>query len=669
MAGRNRNKDEVRILLVGDPGVGKTSLIFALVSEEFSEDVPPRAEEITIPPDVTPEKVTTEIVDYSAQEQTSEHLNQEISKASVICVVYSVEDDDTIDRITTYWLPVIRDQLGEDHKTPVVLVGNKTDLVEYSSLDLILPVMNQYSEVETCVECSAKNLKNIAELFYYAQKAVLHPTSPLYNAEDRDLTARCKKALGRIFKLCDDDNDGILSDDELNAFQRKCFGSPLQDHALDDVKSIVKRTIPDGIFDEGLTLPGFLFLHTLFIQRGRHETTWTVLRTFGYNTEVILDETYLKPDLEIPKGCSVELTTAGYKFLSTVFSKYDSDGDSALCPSELESLFAVCSMPNWFDAKYVRNTVETNELGWVTQSGFMSMWTLMTHVEPHATLELLAHFGYNVHTGEENQLSAVQVTRDKRVDLQRRQTNRNVFSCHVIGPQGAGKSSFMKGFLRHDLDKQRLLEQQDLDDGEIRSQLASPGHQMPNYAVNSVTIYGQEKYLVCREVDIFTIKDKLSEPELLCDVVCLMFDLTNPRSFEYIARIYLKHFNNCKLPILVLGAKADQTAVRQEYILQPEEFCAKYKLPKPHVFTVNTSNGLVPQEVYIKLGTMAAYPNLRRLVHVLLSQPSTGWVGGNLLSLQQVLPETTTIVRAGIGLATLAIAGLFAIRIFKTVSR
>ena len=80
-------------------------------------------------------------------------------------------------------------------------------------------------------------------------------------------------------------------------------------------------------------------------------------------------------------------------------------------------------------------------------------------------------------------------------------------------------------------------------------------------------------------------------------------------------------------------------------------------------------NGTIPQDVYVKLGTMAAYPNLRRLVHVLLSRPSTGWVGGNFQALQQVMPETTTLVRAGIGLATLALAGIFAIRLLKSVTR
>lgn len=63
----NSSKRIVRILLVGDAGVGKTSLILSLVSEDFLEDVPPKAEEITIPADVTPEQVPTNIVDYNGK--------------------------------------------------------------------------------------------------------------------------------------------------------------------------------------------------------------------------------------------------------------------------------------------------------------------------------------------------------------------------------------------------------------------------------------------------------------------------------------------------------------------------------------------------------------------------------------------------------------------------
>lgn len=152
-------KRQVRILLVGDAGVGKTSLILSLVSEEFPEDVPPKAEEITIPADVTPEQVPTNIVDYNskshyepwmiensnftsleiaAAEQPDYALQDEINKAHVVCVVYSVEDEQSLERISSHWLPLIRDCTSDmaEQRKPVVIVGNKADLIEYSTINV-----------------------------------------------------------------------------------------------------------------------------------------------------------------------------------------------------------------------------------------------------------------------------------------------------------------------------------------------------------------------------------------------------------------------------------------------------------------------------------------------------------------------------------------------------
>ena len=39
-------------------------------------------------------------------------------------------------------------------------------------------------EVETCVECSAKTPVNCEAVIYFAQKAILHPTAPLYDSRD-----------------------------------------------------------------------------------------------------------------------------------------------------------------------------------------------------------------------------------------------------------------------------------------------------------------------------------------------------------------------------------------------------------------------------------------------------------------------------------------------------
>jgi Ras family protein T1 len=153
---------------------------------------------------------------------------------------------------------------------------------------------------------------------------------------DASLTPACVGALERIFKICDADNDNILNDQELNDFQIRCFDAPLQPQALQDVKNIVQHNTPMGVYNDGLTLEGFLFLNKLFILRGRHETTWKVLRRFGYNNSLNLRPDYLYP-LFVPQADSnVELSEGGIRFLTKLFNKHDKDGDNALCPNEQE---------------------------------------------------------------------------------------------------------------------------------------------------------------------------------------------------------------------------------------------------------------------------------------------------------------------------------------------
>lgn len=63
----------------------------------------------------------------------------------------------------------------------------------------------------------------------------------------------------------------------------------MQPSEIDNVKNVVQEQVPGGVNYHGLTLAGFLFLNALFIERGKVETAWTVLRKFGYNNEVRLD--------------------------------------------------------------------------------------------------------------------------------------------------------------------------------------------------------------------------------------------------------------------------------------------------------------------------------------------------------------------------------------------
>ncbi|XP_027817129.2 mitochondrial Rho GTPase 2 isoform X2 [Ovis aries] len=577
-------KRDVRILLLGEAQVGKTSLILSLVGEEFPEEVPARAEEITIPADVTPEKVPTHIVDYSETEQTVEELQGEIDKADVVCVVYDVSEEATVEKIRTKWIPLVNGNTKRGPRVPIILVGNKSDLRPGGSMEAVLPIMSQFPEIETCVECSAKNLKNISELFYYAQKAVLHPTAPLYDPEAKQLRPACAQALTRIFRLSDQDMDQALSDQELNAFQTSCFGHPLAPQALEDVKMVVSRNVAGGVRDDQLTLDGFLFLNTLFIQRGRHETTWTILRRFGYGDSLELTADYLCPPLRVPSGCSTELNHRGYQFVQRMFEKHDQDRDGALSPAELQSLFSVFPAAPW--GPQLPNTVRTKAER-LPLHGYLCQWTLVTYLDVRRSLEHLGYLGYPTLCEPNSQAHAITVTREKRLDQEKGQTQRNVLLCKVVGAHGVGKSSFLRAFLGHSLGHQ--------DAGEPSV-----------YAIDTVQVNGQEKYLILCEVAADSLLTASADAS--CDVACLMFDGSDLRSFALCASVY-KHYMDGQTPCLFVCSKADLPGGVPLPGLSPAEFCRRHRLPAPTPFSC-----VGPVEprvgIFTQLATMATFPHL-----------------------------------------------------------
>ncbi|KAM5198239.1 mitochondrial Rho GTPase 2 isoform 8-T8 [Hipposideros larvatus] len=541
-------KRDVRILLLGEAQVGKTSLILSLVGEEFPEEVPPRAEEITIPADVTPEKVPTHIVDSSEAEQTVEELQDEIHKANVVCVVYDVSEEATIEKIRTKWIPLVNGGTERGPRVPIILVGNKSDLRPGSSMEAVLPIMSQFPEIETCVECSAKNLRNISELFYYAQKAVLHPTAPLYDPETKQLRPACSQALTRIFRLSDQDLDQALSDEELNAFQKSCFGHPLAAQALDDVKMVVRKNVAGGVQDDRLTLDGFLFLNTLFIQRGRHETTWTILRRFGYGDTLELSTDYLFPPLHVPPGCSTELNHFGYQFIQKIFEKHDQDHDGALSPAELQGLFSVFPAAPW--GPQLLYTVPT-EAGRLSLHGYLCQWTLVTYLDVQRCLEHLGYLGYPILCRQDSQAHAITVTREKTLDQEKGQTQRNVLLCKVVGARGVGKSSFLQACLGRGLGHQDTRE---------------PCQEPAVYTINTVQVNGQEKYLI-------------------------------------------RHYMDGQTPCLFVSSKADLPEGVALPGLSPAEFCRRHRLPAPTPFSC--AGPTEPSTaVFTRLATMATFPHL-----------------------------------------------------------
>ncbi|KZT55454.1 mitochondrial Rho GTPase [Calocera cornea HHB12733] len=577
---------DVRILLVGDDGVGKSTIVTSFIKDYYVPHVQAVVPEVTIPPEVTPENVTTYIVDSSARSQDRQRLDSELRKAHVICVVYGIDNPHSFDRVPTYWLPYIR-SVGVN--VPIILVGNKIDLrggeVTNEALeDEIFPIMSEFKEVETCVECSAKLPLNVSEVFYFAQKAVLHPTAPLYDSREHVLKPACVNALKRIFKLCDANKDGILDAQELDEFQIKCFSQPLQAQERAGIFEMVAQGIPDGIRDDGITEPGFLFLHTLFIQRGRLETTWTILRKFGYGADLKLTESFLSPKFDVPSDCSVELSPSGYRFFTDIFEMHDKDQDGALRPEELDSLFSTSPGCPWTKEGFPETTF-TNDRGWVTLQGWLAQWSMTTLLDHKTTLAYLAHLGYPLPSTiipsssssstaaitPVSTTTALQVTRPRRSDRKARKTTRNVFLAYVLGAGGSGKTSLLRNFV----DKPFGTDYQ-----PTRSVLS---------VVNAVEVGGGERYLVLQEFGSKYESEVLRNQKKLdmADLIVFVHDSSDTNSFSYISNLR-QQYSLDTLPSLFVATKSDLDLAQQRHEVQPDTYCRRLSLQVPVAVSVRT---------------------------------------------------------------------------------
>ncbi len=266
----------------------------------------------------------------------------------------------------------------------VLLVGCKSDLrpADESLHKAVLPIVKAYPQIETCMECSAKKLQFVGEVFYYAIKAVQYPMAPLYDPETQSLKPLCVRALRRIFLMCDKDKDGLLNDKELNEFQVKCFNAPLQPEELSGVKDVVKSRLENGLENNHLTFSGFVFLHVLFIERGRLETTWAVLSTFGYGKELDLATVTRKSDAV----SSRQLSQRANSYFGEIFDAFDSDHDGVLSARDQDQLFG--SFP---DAAFMSIIApgmlfERTKKG-LTKSGWLSFWNYVAVFDPRAVVE------------------------------------------------------------------------------------------------------------------------------------------------------------------------------------------------------------------------------------------------------------------------------------------
>lgn len=547
---------------------------------------------ITIPPNTgTPENVTTTIVDTSARPQDRTTLRKEIRKSNVILLVYS--DHYSYERVALFWMPYFR-SLGVN--VPVVLCANKSDLTSDGSTaqvfeEEMLPVMAEFREIDSCIRTSAKEHRNVVEVFYLCQKAVTHPIAPLYDHKESQLKPACVEALRRIFYLSDKDQDGFLNDGEMHDFQAKSFEKPLLPEELENIKQTVGKAVPSSSTDKGLNLAGFLYLNKLYAEKGRHETIWEILRKHHYTDSLSLEDSFLHPRFDVPDYASAELSPAGYRFFMDLFLTFDKDNDGGLNDQELAALFAPTpGLPSsWSETSFPSSTVR-NEAGHITLQGWLAQWSMTTFLEPKTTLEYLAYLGFEAPNGRDLTTSALKITKPRKRRRRPGRVERNVVLCYLVGSAGAGKSSLLDAFLNRPFDS-----------------LYHPTIK-PRRAVNSVELHGGKQcYLILEELGELepAILDNQAKLDA-CDLICYAYDSSEPDSFSHIVELRKRFPQLDELPAIYTALKADRDKTTQRSELQPDAYTSAINMNAPLHVSV-TWNSI--SELFVALAEAATNPS------------------------------------------------------------
>lgn len=552
------------------------------------------------------EKAQISIVDTPSAdtEPLLSQRNDELLAADAVIVVYDVTRLETLERVQTYWLPHLREL---KLSTPVVLVGNKMDNRDGSPASgvssgmeaAIKPIMDAFPEVDVCIECSAKKVFNVWEVFLFALRAVLHPTGPLYNVSSHDLKPAARSALTRIFHVCDLDSDGYMDDKELNAFQQKCFGVPLHEEELLGVKQVVRDGCPNGSGLNALnhlTVDGFVFLHHLFIQKGRLETTWTVLRKFGYEVSLSgsleLDKELLAAAVPVKPEQGVELSADAKDFLSKFFDHLPAAPrvPAATIRQVLESMSADAES---FDPRG-RSPAYLPGDGMYTKEAFLARCGLLLLDDLTEFLVLVTALGYNKPVA-----SAVTVTPPRPRDRSSpRSVTRETLTVFVLGTPMQGVSSLMRSLVGNSSGFST-------SPGRASAGAAPDDEQPDKSSAAAYVAYTEDdsaessnRLLVLRSVPQVAAKSIAASKRGLdlVDGAVLAYDAASPTSASEATQIFDRLRLNTRAMLPVLFVSIRHAGVNPDAAVEESTraYCVKEGLPPPLTLQLNEQGGLSP---------------------------------------------------------------------------
>lgn len=124
----------IKITLLGNPGVGKTCIISRYIDNVYNEN-----NASTIGANYSEKKIEKngkkyqlDIWDTAGQEKFHSLGKHFYKESYIVCMVYAIDMQDSLDSLKTIWYPDIK-KYGEEYAV-LAVVGNKSDLYEKENL-------------------------------------------------------------------------------------------------------------------------------------------------------------------------------------------------------------------------------------------------------------------------------------------------------------------------------------------------------------------------------------------------------------------------------------------------------------------------------------------------------------------------------------------------------
>ena len=175
----NDDEDEYimcKVVMVGEPGVGKTSIISRYVLNQFSDIVVSTTGASYATKNFELDKVHKikfQIWDTAGQERFRSLAKIFYQNASAVVLVYDITQRDTFEKIKEFWIKEIKENAPSD--IIIALAGNKSDNYEFEVVtiqegkDLAKEIQAIYKST------SAMSSKGIEELFESIAKKFIEP--------------------------------------------------------------------------------------------------------------------------------------------------------------------------------------------------------------------------------------------------------------------------------------------------------------------------------------------------------------------------------------------------------------------------------------------------------------------------------------------------------------